>query len=476
MNSRAGRLLAVGGLAVLAACSLAPQYSVPTVAAVDSYKEAGDWLPATPADTEPRGSWWGAFGDSTLDDLQGRLQAGSQDLKAAVARVTQARALARGANSNLFPTLDANGAATRERTSANAPSSGGVSVTRTDYVASLDLSWEIDLFGRLRNGAAAARDRADAAAADLAAVELALRTELASNYFSLRGADATLQLLEDSVRIYDRALALTRNRHDGGIAGAVDVDQAQAQLSSTRAQLAAIRLQRAQFEHAIAVLLGLPPSGFSLEPAPVVAEAPQLAIGLPSTLLQRRPDIASAEREVAAANAEIGVARAAWFPVFSFGASGGYESLSSAAWFDAPSRYWAAGPAVALPLLDVGGRSSVNRRARAAHEEAVAHYRQAALNAYREVEDNLAALHHLADEYAAEDAAAAAAKSSAYHADERYAAGVADYIEVTSTQSTALRAQLAALDARVRRLNAAVALVRALGGGWSAERTAQAAP
>lgn len=460
--------------AVTAACSLAPKYEVPQTAAVDTYKEAGDWLPAAPADTAQRGPWWEMFGDTTLNDLQRQLQQGSADLRAAVARYDQARAVARGSNSGLFPTVGLDASAARSHTSANAPGSGGVSVTGDDYAATLGFAWEIDLFGRLRNAAAAARDRAQAAGADLFAVDLALHAELATDYFSLRGLDATTALLEDTVKFYDGALSRIRNRYDSGIAAATDVDQAQVQLATTQAQLASARLQRAQLEHAIAVLLGLPPSGFTLPPATTIAAPPAVALELPSTLLQRRPDVASAERAVAAANAQIGAARAAWFPVFSFGATGGYESAEAQSWFKAPSRLWALGPALTLPLLDVGGRSSLTRQARAAHDEAVASYRQAALTAYREVEDSLAALHHLTEVQTAQETAATAARSSAFHADQRYAAGIADYLEVTSTQTAALQAQRAALDARVQRLNATVALVRAFGGGWDSAAPAVA--
>ncbi|MGH8263572.1 MAG: efflux transporter outer membrane subunit, partial [Steroidobacteraceae bacterium] len=428
------------------------------------------WMPAAPADRQPRGAWWQAFGDPKLDELEDRLQHGSQDLRAAFARYEQARAIARRAFSDIFPAVNAGGAATRARTSANAPSAGGVSTIGNDYSAGLDFAWEVDLLGRLRSASHAAHSRAAASAGDLAAVDLALRAELATDYFSLRGADATLRLLEDSVKAYDRALEITRNRYNGGIAAATDVDQAETQRQNARAQLAAVQLQRAQLEHAIAVLLGEPPGNFTLEPAEFVGEPPAIQVGLASTLLQRRPDVASAERAVAARNAEIGIARAAWFPVFGFGATGGYEATASQAWFDAPSRFWAAGPTIAVPLLDAGGRWGASKQARAAFEEAVANYRQTALTAYQEVEDNLAALHHLAEELKADEAAAESAKRSAYHADRRYAAGVADYIEVTSTQTAALQARRSALDARVRRMNAAVGLVRALGGGWTASQ------
>ncbi|HVY82470.1 MAG TPA: efflux transporter outer membrane subunit [Steroidobacteraceae bacterium] len=460
----------VASAALLSACSLAPRYEKPVVPEPETYKEAGEWMQATSADAIPRGSWWEAFGDAKLNELQQQLREGSYDLQAAIARFEQARAVARRARSDLFPTLDAQASGVRARSSANAPRSSGTPVTGNDYIAGVSLSWEIDLFGRLRNAARAAGNRAQASAADLAGVDLALRAELAADYFALRGADAEVKLLEDTVQAFDRAYELTKNRYEGGIAAATDVDQAETQRQNARAQLASVRLQRAQLEHAIAVLLGLPPARFTLEPAPFVGEPPPIATGLPSALLLRRPDVAAAERAVAAANAEIGVARAAWFPVFVLGGSAGYEGTSSSSWFDAPSRFWSAGPTGQVPLLDFGGRSAVNRQARAAYDEAVATYKQTAVNAYREVEDNLAALRHLADEVAADDAAAASAQRSAYHADRRYAAGVADYLEVASTQTAALQAQRSALEARVQRMSAAIGLVRALGGGWTPEQ------
>jgi len=465
MNARALTLLATAAL--LSACSLAPKYEKPTVQEVPAYKEAGEWMQATPADGTPRGAWWEAFGDPKLNELQQQLRDGSYDLRVAVGRFEQARALARRAQSDVFPTLDAQASGVRARGSANAPTSNGSIVTGNNFVAGVNLSWELDLFGRLRNAARAAGNRAQASAADLAAVDLALRAELATDYFSLRGADAELKLLEDTVTAYDRAYELTRNRYQGGIAAATDVDQAETQRQNARAQRASVQLQRAQLEHAIAVLLGQLPANFTLAAAAFVGEPPPIATGLPSALLLRRPDVASAERAVAAANAEVGVARAAWFPVFVLGGSAGYEGTTSSSWFEAPSRFWSAGPSAQVPLLDFGARSAVNRQAAAAYEEAVASYRQTALTAYREVEDNLAALRHLADEVTADEAAAASAQRSAYHADRRYAAGVADYLEVASTQTAALQAQRSALEARVQRMNAAVGLVRALGGGWT---------
>ena len=456
-------------LALFSACALAPRYQAPGVAVVDHYKEAGEWVPASPADAEPRGAWWQAFGDPQLDQLQDTLHAASPELQAAMARYQQARAAALSAWSGLYPAVNADGSALRARSSANAPHSAGVSTLGNDYTLAGNFSWELDLFGRLRNQAVAARARAQASAGDLAALALALQAELASDYFALRGNDAIQQLFGQTVQTYDRAAELTRNRYDGGIASATDVEQAETQRQSAAAQLAALRLQRAQLEHAIAILLGQAPAKFTLAPAPLQGVLPPLGTPLPSTLLQRRPDVASAERQLAAANAGIGAARAAWFPVFSFGGSAGYESTTSSNWLAAPSRFWAAGPALQLPLFDGAARVARTRQAHARFDEALANYRQAALTAYREVEDNLAALHYLGNGLAADEAAAAAAKQAAFHANQRYLAGVADYVEVTSTQTAALQSQRAALETRVAQLNAAVGLIRALGGGWNAQ-------
>jgi outer membrane protein, multidrug efflux system len=461
----------IGGAvaALLSACSLAPTYVPPRLTQdVSEYKEAGDWAPAAPADQQPGTDWWQAFGDPKLNELQQQLRTGNQDLRVAYERFLEARAVAGEARSQQYPQLNADASAVRGRESANAPNTLGAGRTGNDFIASLNVAWEIDLFGRLRNLTAAANARAQGSAADLAALNLSLQGELAADYFTLRGDDATVKLLEDSVAQFDMAWEQTRRRYDTGISAATDVDQADTLRQNARAQLAATRRQRAQLEHAIAVLVGVPPSAFTLAPAPLAAEPPTIKVALPSSLLERRPDVASAERNVAAANAGIGVARAAWFPVFSLqAAAAGFESTAAASWIGAPSRFWAVGPGGQLPLLDVGGRSAQNAQARAAYDESVATYRKTALTAYQEVEDGLVAVHRLEEEQAADAAAAKSAQSAAYHADERYNAGVADYLEVTTTHTAALSAQSAALAAQAQRLNAAVALVQALGGGWT---------
>ena len=467
---------AVLGTGLLAACSLAPTYQVPRTAPVTQYKELGDWLPAQPADDEPRSTWWERFGDPRLDELERQLQTSNPDLRAAVARLDQAIAQAQRTRSQLYPSVGASASATRERASGNAPLAkelgtlgiaGGAPYN--DFVTGLNLNWEIDLFGRLRNSFVQARSQAQQSAADRAAVQLSLQAQLASDYFTVVGDDDTVKLLTDTVRDYTKAYEVIRNRYNEGIAAATDVDQADTQLQNARAQLFAVERERAQFEHAIAVLVGQPASTFSLAPGTLGATAPPINYALPSTLLERRPDVASAERAVAAANAGIGVARAAWFPVFSLTSGVGFESVYARNWVSAPSRFWSVGPAGQVPLLDFGARAAANRQARGAYDEAVANYRKTTLTAYQEVEDALASLHHTSEELLADEAAYKSATSSAHHSDERYTAGVADYLEVTSTHTAALQAARAALSARIALLNAAVSLVRASGGGWTRE-------
>jgi NodT family efflux transporter outer membrane factor (OMF) lipoprotein len=417
--------------------------------------------------------WWEAFEDPTLNELERQLVESNPDLRAAVARFEEARGVAIRTRSDIFPNVGAEASATRGKSSANAPLTRSLSGTpkpTNDFVAGLSLSWEIDLFGRLRNAAAAAGAQAQASAADLASVQLTLQAELATDYFSLRGDDVTRQLLEDTIAVYDRAYELTRNRYREGISAATDVDQADTLRQNARSQLAAVRLERAQLEHAIAVLLGRAASTFSIESGSLAGSAPPLDAGLPSKLLERRPDVSRAERAMAAANAQIGVARAAWFPVFSLSGSGGLESVASSSWFNAPSRFWSIGPSAAEPLLDAGARYGLNKQARAQYDEAAANYRKVTLTAYQEVEDSLAGLHYLAQQRQADEAAATSAQSSAYHADERYNAGVADYVEVTTTHTAALNAQRDTISVRVAQMNASVALVRATGGGWTQDQ------
>lgn len=458
-------------IAGLAGCSFAPTYKVPdSPQASASYKESGEWKAAEPADSQFRGSWWSIFRDPDLDGLEAQVADANQDLKAAYARLLQARAATRIARADLFPTLTAGASATRSRTSINSPKfPAGAEPVGNNFDLEADLSYEIDLWGRVRNAVASAKANTQASAADLAALNLAVHAELATDYFSLRSQDTQQQLLDQTVQDYTKALELTRNLYNGGAAALTDVAQAQAQLETARTQAADIRLQRAQTEHAIAVLLGKNPSVFHVtaNPLPNSAVPPDIDPGLPSALLERRPDVAAAERRTAAANAQIGVARAAYFPVFSLGAAAGFDSTSASNWLTAPSRLWSLGPAAGvLTVFDAGRHRAQSAQAQAAYDEQVADYRGIVLNAYREVEDNLAALRQLQQESVSEAAAVQATATALQQAQFRYKAGLVTYLEVSTAENTSLQAQLANVSIQLRRLSASVLLVKALGGGW----------
>lgn len=466
---RAARLAFAAGCA-LSGCSLAPHYERPaTPAPAASYQELGGWKIATPSDDAPRGAWWTMFHDEELNELEARVSAANQSLQAALARLEEARAATRIARSAYFPTLTANASATRQRNSVNAPGfPPGAEPVYNTFVVGGDLSYEIDLFGRIRNTVAGARAAAQATAGDTAALDLSVHAELATDYFALRGLDAQQQLLDHTVADYAKALELTRNLYQGGAAALSDVQQAQAQLETARTQAEDTRLRRAQTEHAIAVLVGAVATGFHLEARPL---APELAIpavdpGLPSQLLERRPDVAAAERRVAAANAGIGVARAAYFPVFSLAGSAGQESTEVGNWLSAPSRFWSIGPQGLLTVFDAGLHAAQSAAAHASYDEQVANYRGTVLGAYQDVEDNLAALRQLALEDVSQAAAITATQGALEQALYRYKGGVVTYLEVVSTENAALSARLAAVDIETRRISATVLLVRALGGDW----------
>jgi NodT family efflux transporter outer membrane factor (OMF) lipoprotein len=473
-HCRVGLVLA--GLA-LAACSFAPRYKVLTTeAAPAAYKEMDGWKLSEPLDASARGAWWTVFNDPGLDALEAKVAGSNQDLKAAWARFQQARALARASRADLFPTITVGPSVTRARDSANAPRSNGVTRTGNDFVLEADFSYEVDVWGRLRNALRAANATAAASKADLATLDLALHAELASNYFALRSADAQQMLLDETVSDYGRALTLTQNLHKGGAAALSDVAQAEAQLHTAQTQAADNHLRRAQLEHAVAVLVGASPSNFALPPQPLPLDIapPPIDPGLPSALLERRPDIAAAERRVASANAEIGVARAAYFPVFSLAVGGGYESTSGATWIDAPSRFWSLGAQALLTVFDAGRHAALSARARAQYDETVADYRSSVLNAYREVEDNISALRQLELESVSEKAAVVATQTAREQAKLRYHGGVATYLEVVLTQSAALQAQLSAHGIQATRFATTALLIKALGGSWHEQRMAEA--
>jgi multidrug efflux system outer membrane protein len=450
--------------ALLAGCSMAPAYRPPQVAAPAQYKEVAGWTAATPRDDAPRGPWWQAFGDPVLNDLETRAAAASPTLAAALARYDEARATARVQRADLFPQIDATGSAERDRLSANRPLGQNTAQTYNDFVVGGTLSYELDLWGRIRNSVKAANADAAASAANLASARLSLQAAVADAYVRLRGFDAQADLLNRTVAAYDRAYQLTRTRHLGGIASGLDVNRAQTTLSSARARISAVANQRAATEHELAALVGAVASDFSVPARVQPLAAPEVPAGAPSELLQRRPDVAAAERRMFAANARIGVARAAYFPTVTLGLGGGWETTQGSL-LSVPSSFWGLGPiAAALSLFDGGKRHAQVRLSRAQYDEQAADYRDTVLTAFRQVEDGIAAMRHLTAQLVDQrDAAEAAARTSDL-AFTRYRDGAADYLEVVTAQTAALDAEDALLAAQVDRMRASVALVKALGG------------
>lgn len=462
---RSSKPAVVVALLGLSGCSLAPDYHRPEVASAATFKEVpSGWTVAAPAADAPPAAWWDAFNDPVLTDLEGRIEKGSPSLAAAVARYDEAVGQLHEARADLYPTIGVGGSAERDRTSAHAPTSKGVSSTFNDYAASASFAWEIDLFGRIRNSIKAGRGEAQASAADLAGVRLGLQTSLATAYFQMRGLDAREGLLRQTVDAYSRAYDLTDVRHEGGIASGLDTSRARAQLASAKAELASLPAQRAAFEHAIAVLVGEAPSSFSLPADPRQSAPPAFPTGTPSTLLQRRPDIDAAERRVYAANARIGVARAAFFPALSLGGAGGFETVGPNL-LSTASSFWALGPAsLALTVFDGGKRAAQVRVARAEFNEAAATYKQTVLTAFKEVEDDLASGRDLVAQEKNQRDAVQATETTQDLALTRYRDGASDYLEVVTAQTAALDAQRSLLDLHTQQLTTAVDTVRALGG------------
>jgi NodT family efflux transporter outer membrane factor (OMF) lipoprotein len=462
--------LGVTTAAVLSACSFAPVYKVPeTPPAPAEYKESAEWKIARPQDAEPRGSWWTLFQDSNLDVLQAEVRDSNQTLKAALARMQQARDDTRIARADLFPSLTAAGSFTRAQASPYSPRfPPGARTLGNEYDLEGDFSYELDFWGRIRNQVASAKANQQASAADLATIDLSIRAELAMDYFNLRSYDQQQILLDTTVDDYVQAVELTQNLFDGGAAALTDVAQAQAQLQTARTQAADVRLLRAQTEHAIAVLIGENPSAFHLEPNPLPLDAgpPAIDPGIPSALLERRPDVAEAERRVAAANAQIGVARAAYFPQVVFSGSAGWDSINRAVFLDAPSHFWQFGPQITVPIFEGGRLVAQTDRAKAVYAEQVANYRNTVLTAYQNVEDNIAALRQLEVESRTEAAAVLATEVALQQARFRYSEGQATYLEVATTETAALQAQLSANTIQARRMSTSVLLIKALGGGW----------
>lgn len=463
------RVLAGCLMAALAGCSLAPVYQRPVIAVPLNYKEAsGLWTAAAPADTQPRGDWWKVFNDSTLDGLEQRLDASNPSLSVALARYDMAHAYVGEVSSQLFPHLGVEASPTNNRQSNDRPLRGNGQPDEYDAnTAQFSADYEFDFWGRVRNEVAAGKAQAQAADADLASAKLSLQSQLADLYILLRGYDIQAHILDGSLDEYRKGLAMTENRMAGGIASGLSVSRARNQLSDAMAQAAEVTAQRALTEHAIASLVGVPASRFSLPTSNTQIGLPAIPAGIPSTLLERRPDIAAAERRTFAANADIGVARAAFYPSFSLSALLGWQNTGNGSLLTAGNRMWALGPIGALSLLDGGRRHAKEREARASFDEAAGQYRVTVLNAFQQVEDNLSLLTNLSHEAHDEDDAAAAAEEAAQIATNRYSEGVVNYLDVVTAQTSYLQAKRNAEQVRTRRLQASVNLIRALGGGWS---------
>jgi NodT family efflux transporter outer membrane factor (OMF) lipoprotein len=473
MTLHAKRLFAViGAIMLLGGCSLAPTYHTPSLPPMpSSFKEAGTaWKVAQPADQLPRGNWWTLYNDSTLAQLESKLDADNPSLAAALARYDTARAFESQLRSGLFPSLDFAANPTRNRQSDNRPLRGGGQPDEYDAnTVGVEANYDLDLWGRIRNEVSQGHALSQAAQADLASAKLSLEARLADNYVRLRGYDIQTGILQSTLKAYQRALELTENRHAGGIASGMDVSRAQAQLHDAQAQVTEVLAQRALTEHAIAALVGVPASSFAVAPEQQQPQLPVTPPGLPSTLLERRPDIASAERRVFAANAGIGVARAAFFPDLSLSGGYGFQNTGFGNLLSIGNRFWSLGPLATLNLFDAGLRRAQLRQAHAEFDEASADYRQTVLSAFRQVEDNLVLLRDLGIEADQEDEAFAAAQQTLNIATNRYREGIINYLEVVTAQTEALSAQRSAEMIRTRRLQASVGLIRALGGGWSTQ-------
>ncbi|WP_233865550.1 efflux transporter outer membrane subunit [Paraburkholderia adhaesiva] len=458
--------------AALAGCAVGPDYVRPTIPVAANYRdlEGTGWQEAHPSDTTLRGAWWEIYGDEQLNALEAQVASANQNVAAAQARFRAARANVAQQRSSFFPLVTASAAFNRTRTSENVMFKSTAGHTINDYVVGVDASWEPDVWGRVARTVENAKANAQASAADAQSILLSMQAELATDYFELRGIDRERQLLDDTIKAYEESLDLTQHRYAGGIATDADVGQAQTQLETTRAQAIDLGVDRAQFEHAIAILTGQSPSTFVLpvlQGAPLTAHPVVTPPGVPSTLLERRPDIAAAERLVAAANAQVGVATAAFFPNLILAVTGGLEATNYSQWLVAPARFWSLGPQLAGTLLDFGGRAAVRDEARAQYDESVAQYRQTVLDAFGQVEDNLATLRVLEEEAYAQDRAVAAARRTLAIVENRYRSGAITYLDVVVAQTTTLTNERQAVTIARRRMAASVALVKALGGGWS---------
>ncbi|HXX18713.1 MAG TPA: efflux transporter outer membrane subunit [Candidatus Acidoferrum sp.] len=479
-------LFAVAAL-LLTGCVVGPKYTRPSVQTPSAYKEigtpetaaAGTWKQAQPSDSASRGEWWKEFNDPQLNELEEKASAANQNIAAAASSFLVARALVREARSQYFPTATTNPSITNERPSpaqfagvrAGASANTQLTVTPfTDFSLPADASWEPDLWGRVRNSVRANVFAAQASAADLANVRLSEQAELAVDYYELRAQDSLKQVFDSTVAAYQDSLDLNRSLYKSGLSSDEAVAQAEAQLRAAQAQDTNLGILRAQYEHAVAVLTGQPASTFSIPPSPLGGNRPAIPVGVPSDVLERRPDIAAAERAVAEANAQIGVAKAAYFPDVLLSATGGFGNSSITSWFTWPSRFWAVGPSLAQTIFDAGLRKATMEQYRATYDQTIANYRQNVLTAFQEVEDNLAALRILSDSIQQQDAAVDAAARSLQEATVRYKAGLDPYLNVISAQTILLNDEQAAVNFRMQQMVASVQLIKALGGDWNVSR------
>jgi len=478
-NSRVGFSLAA--LALVAGCAVGPDYKRPEATTIPAAytgatnlvdaEATNGWKIAEPQAQIPKGNWWETFGEAELNELENQASAANQQLKVAVARLAEARAQMDVTRAGLFPNIALSGSYTRQRGSANAPLSAtgtasGRSATFNDFFVPLSLGYEVDLWGRVRRSVESARAQFQASADDLESVKLMIQAEVAVDYFTLRALDAQKAVLTSSVDVFAKSLQLTRNLRAGGAVSDLDVAQAQTVLKTTQAQLPAVVLERTKFEHAIAVLAGQPASNFHISEHPLSSDPPLIPSELPSALLERRPDIAAAERRMASANASIGAAKAAFFPSVQLNGLAGFESVSGGTLFNGSSRLWAVGPSISLPIFEGGKLRAGLQLAKATYDEMVATYRQTVLSAFSEVEDSLAAQTLLANQYAAESDALGAARKQLEIVNNQYRDGLITYLEVATAESTELNVEFAATQLRGEQLVAAVGLVKALGGGW----------
>jgi NodT family efflux transporter outer membrane factor (OMF) lipoprotein len=471
-KSLASLLLTAGVLLALSGCKVGPNYKRPDVPLAPTWKEEPPWRVASPQDALPKGDWWTTFGDAELNQYENQAIKANQTLEAARDQLLQARAAARISLSGLFPSAAAGGSVQRSRSSANQPTVSGVplanAATQNTFTIPFNVSWEADVFGGVRRGAESANALYQAQAAALENVRLLITSEVAVDYFSLRELDFEISVVESAADYQAKALTLVQNRHQGGVASGLDVAQQETQLNATRTQATLLRQQRAQFEHAIAALIGVPAPLFNIPVKPLTVEPPVIPAGVPSDVLERRPDVAQAERQMAAQNAQIGVAKSAFFPSIGISGSGGFESSDLAKILSASSGFWALGANVAETVLSGGRRRAQVDFAKSGYDTSVANYRQSVLNSFQEVEDGLAGLRILSDAARTQQQAVNAAQRALQIATDRYTGGLVTYLDVITAEQTLLDNQRLAAQILRARLVTSVGLIKALGGGWDA--------